>query len=536
MDNILRKIETEDIIFYEENRYDDIDKEKYMVVFRTMQKEGIILSEYDDDLWNGFSDVRKYGIDFRFSAFAYKTHFAEYSNIPINTMRDMLKCFVIFQAGEFVLHTIQRRIEWVTSFITCIGDNKYVVPDEAEIAIVEFLGFIGTPENKAEGMIRLVHKKKRAIGGQRNLAPLITYIAVANEVNDMYNSEISDAEFIHWFPVFFWVNVTFVIPLRATEMCLTPLDCIIENGGKLFIRLRRSCLKKRRRTVYYKVDRDYKIFTYPIPDTKTVQIIKRYVALTMNHPRRFLFDYTKYSVNGMYSLASFNNLLGGFIGRHLIGNHKYDYAKYACGIKEFPLITAGDSRPIAMANLYFQDVGADICRQLADHEKVNTSAGYFTNVHETVYASSVMRFQRKIYEGYEEAERYDRYYTHENTCGIRTHTENGCSSPKRPFSTGNIDDCIANEHIYECLGCRYFHPTQEQLKVALADRKKALDSASRAVLYYMENREKIKIREADFDKIFNEAHTSVIRYKTACDEKAGKELEKWHRKNGTLKV
>ena len=536
MDNIIRKVETEDFIFYEENQYGDIDRAKYESVFRSMQKDGSILSEYDDDLWVCFSDVKKFGIDFHFNALAYRTHFAKYSDIPISTMRDMIKCFVIYQAGEYILPTIRNRINWVKTFIMCIGDSKYAVSNVAEIAILDFLGFIGIPADKAEGMIRLVHVKKKPTVGQRKLAPLITYLAVANEVNDMYDAEISDAEFVRWFPIFFWVNVTFVIPLRAMEMCLTPFDCITDNGGKLFIHLRRTCLKKGKRSVYYKVDRDYKIFTYPIPDTKTVQIIKRYVALTMNHPRRFLFDYTNYSVNGMYSLVQFNKLLGEFIGMHLIGNHKYDYAKCACGIKEFPLITAGDSRPIAMANLYFQDVGADLCRQLANHVHISTSAGYYTNVSETVYASSVMKLQRKIHAGYAEAERYNRYYTQKNEYETGKHTKNGCSSPKRPFSTGNIDDCVANNHIYECLGCRYYHPTQEQLTEALAERKEALNSASRAVLFYMENKDKIKTREADFYKLFNEAHTGIIRYKTACDEKAGKELKKWQRKKSTLKI
>ena len=90
--------------------------------------------------------------------------------------------------------------------------------------------------------------------------------------------------------------------------------------------------------------------------------------------------------------------------RKIIGNLKYDYVKYASGIKEFQTILAGDSRPIAMSNLYYQDAGADICRQLADHVHITTSEGYYSNVSNTVQAASIMQYQRRINHKYDDIE------------------------------------------------------------------------------------------------------------------------------------
>ena len=65
-------------------------------------------------------------------------------------------------------------------------------------------------------------------------------------------------------------------------------------------------------------------------------------------------------------------------------------------------------------------------------------------------------------------------------------------------------------------------------------RKEQLDTASRIVFEQMADKDKIKARERDFDRIFLEAHTSITRYRTACDSNAAEEAERWHRKRNSL--
>lgn len=114
-------------------------------------------------------------------------------------------------------------------------------------------------------------------------------------------------------------------------------------------------------------------------------------------------------INNMLSLQAFNQLIATFVEENIIGNSRYDFARYAIGIKEFETVTAGDSRPIAMANLYFQKTGEDICRQLADHVNINTSSGYYTNISETIWASSVVQLQKKLdYERRYSKQQYER--------------------------------------------------------------------------------------------------------------------------------
>ena len=380
-----------------------------------------------------------------------------------------------------------------------------------------------------------IHLEKVAPRKQRRLAHLINYLAIQNEINDLYRGVITDADFKKWFPIFFWVNITFVVPLRATEMLLTPYDCLTYQDGEISLHLRRTQLKKHTRTVYYDIERDYKEFVYIIPDTWAVSVIEKYRSLTAEHQRKYLFDHTKYMINGMVSLQAFNLLLADFTNMYLVGNRKYDYARYATGIHEFEVTTAGDSRPIAMANLYYQDAGADICRQLADHEHISTSAGYYTNVSNTVLCASIMQFQRKINHGYREIDNLEKAYSLELLRSGSNRTGSVCVSDKQPVRTGDISDCIREDHIGDCFGCRYYFPSEQELREKVESLKKKLDAASKKVVEYLADPDKADAEGIDSGKIFLDAHSYINQYKVASDEKAKEALRKWQRSKDTRK-
>ena len=528
MDNVLRMIETEEAVFYEETKgYKDIEKEKFLGIFEEMSDDGILEGEFADNMWAAFSGVKRCMISFRYNELAYETHFKKLTGIPAPLFGEMLRCFALYLAGVYILATIKERILLISDFAGRIGDRGFSIQADQEPAIMEFLLFAGIPECNAKDIMKLARQTGIKPGRQRRLAPMVNYLAVADAVNDLYGMQVSDGDFVKWFPIYFWVNITFIIPLRATEMLVTPYDCLLEGADGMRIRLRRTQLKKKNYKVGYKVDEDYKIFTYRIPRTKAVDAIEKYQRLTGGHERRYLFDHSRYSVNEIFSLRAFNALLADFTGLYLVGNHKYDFARYAAGIKEFVPVTAGDSRPIAMSNLFFQDVGADICRELADHMNISTSAGYYTNVSETVYATSIVDMQRRINAEREKTDIFEKSYSK----GLPSRaSDGGCFSPRRPHATGDITDCIDQDHLHECLGCRYYHPDRQQLDLALKDRRKRLDAACRMVFKQMEDKDKIKARERDFDRIFLEAATSIHRYHTACDSSAMEAAEKWHRK------
>ena len=537
MNNALRQIEIEDIIFEEQATYngEGSDRTRFLKLYENLESDGVLAGKYTDTVWIGYSGVKHFGIDFGYDQIGYDNHFRAETGIPQSKMDDMLRCYALYNSGGFILPTIQERIMAVKEFVVRVGDPSYWISDNTGEVIREFLFFINIGVDQANLLLKKVHYKKTAKGKQRKLSPMINYLAIANEIKEMYEQDLDDERFVKWFPVWFWSNITFVIPLRATETMLTPFDCIEVTDDGTYITLRRSKLKKQNRTVYYNVDRDYVLCRYKIPDNKVPEMIRKYCRITGGQKRKYLFVHSNNATNWLFSLQSFNALLAIFIRDYLIGNRKYDFVRSAYGIKDFEIVTAGDARPIAMANLYYSDVGGDICRQIADHVNINTSAGYYTNVSETVYASSIIRLQNIINKQKEMTDIYEAGYKHDlervtaSGCEIRHYPYKGCSSPKQPYQTGNISDCIAEDHLYECLGCRYYTPTHEDLEEALTIREKDLDEASRKVVDYMANNKKIRLNGADFDRIFLGAHTGINRYKTACDAAAKEEYKKWQR-------
>lgn len=531
--NVLRQVEVDEVIFFAENQYNRTDKAEYQRVFDEMVAEGHLVGCYHDTKWTGFSGIKSFGVDFSMDEVAYTRHFGREFGISFATMQDMLRCYALCILGAYIFPTIRQKISSIKKFLTSFGQKGMVMSRDAAEAIQDFLLYIGTPESMVMDITQRIHFTKAEASKPRELSHLINYLAIANEINDLYQSGLSDEEFKKWFPIFFWTNITFVIPLRATEMLVTPLECIRHEEYQTSITLRRTMLKGKKCIVQYEVERDYKEFSYKVPNTWVIETIERYQELTSSHPRKYLFDHTRYMINNMISLQSFNMLLADFITTYLIGNPKYDYARYATGIKEFEIVSAGDSRPIAMANLYFQDISADICRQLADHSQISTSFGYYTNVSNTIQCASVMKIQRKINrERYEvasvEISSSDKFVR--NKYGG---TESQCLSPLQPQITGNISDCVKENHIHECMGCRYYSPTESELKNALDERKKKLDSISKQLVEHIAETRVGKGERTDVDKLLLETHTNAIRFKRISDEYAEEAEYKWQRHRNT---
>ena len=139
-------------------------------------------------------------------------------------------------------------------------------------------------------------------------------------------------------------------------------------------------------------------------------------------------------------------------------------------LMNFERITAGDSRPIAMANLYYQDLGADICKQLANHERISTSAGYYTNVSNTAFG--IINYSDAAENKLWSITKWKKY---EGTISLRPYGNEYCDSPKRPLETGNVEDCVSEGHLQECLGCRFYRPSEAKLVEDMKKREVKLE-------------------------------------------------------------
>lgn len=522
MDNTLRRIETEDIVVYNEFCYSPKFVEMAKNFVSDSIKEGTVTKgTFDDDTWKCYSGLINFEINFGFDKKAYDEHIGKEFGIKYETMKQMLKCYVAYCTGEYIFGTLARAITNVIKNFLCNYKEKDFKLTSTDLYHVEdFLSFINTPESMIDDVLSNV--KKQAIKKQtvRKLSPLIHYLIIENEINKMFSSSISDEDFIRYFPIYFWVNITFILPLRATEMLVTPFECLEISDDEVSLSVRRTLLKGGKHRVHYDVNKDYEIFTYHLHGMIKKQVfetIQKYQEMTKDHKRRFLFDYGSAFSNEMMSLSGFNNLIKVFMDDRIIGNPQYEFAKKVSGLDEFEYVTAGDSRPIAMANLYFQDAGADICRQLANHMNITTSEGYFTNVSETLYYSSIMQMQNRI--------NNDLLKKNVVNNELVVKDKFGCTSSRRLNDKTDIEDCKG--HYEDCFGCKYYSPDSREIDEYMTARNKKFRYHVKKMQKILSSSNKVKGKDIDIDELFLNVHTAGARYKESTDTYAEKEANKW---------
>ena len=533
MNNTLRQIETDEVVIYKSHTYSADTLKKCRHLHDGLVEAGKLEGEFEDDKWMGYSGIRRFGMDFSIDPESYKKHVGKEFGISLGTMKNMLRCYAIYCNGVYIYQTISRnKLGVIRLFLEEFPGKNCRLPEHSLIAIEDFLAFIGTPDAQIQGILNRIARARENQPGQRHLSPVINYLVVENEINSLFRSDPDEETFRKWFPIYFWVNITFILPLRATEMLVTPRDCLRRTeDGKVFLTVRRTCLKKGSRTVYYDVNKDYKEFSYEIPDAAVAVTIEKYLSLTSGQERRFLFEYNELMINGMLSLKAFNYLLSEFMEERVIGNPRYDFAKFASGIQEFEKVTAGDSRPIAMANLYFQNAGEDICRQLADHVHIDTSSSYYTNISETIWASSVIRMQKRM--EYESRDASERYRDGQMTA-ISSHSQ--CLSPLRQADEENLDDCISEGHLADCMGCRYYLPSRTELEGFLKAQQKRADDGAKRVIEFMNSTMKAKKQEVSMEELFLSVQTDASRYRMGCDLSAKEKYSEWQEHKSSRKT
>ena len=530
MRSLLNRIETDELVIFTDQVFGKKTLDKSKEIHRQLVADGKLKGGFNEKVWEGYQGVDRTGIDFSIDEDLYKSHFGRETAISIEKMAKMLRCFTIYLCGAYIFTGISVKIKAIKEFLQKNGDKDFKMKAENIATVREFLLFISTPCKQIDEMIGAIRLKKAEEKKQRQLAPIINYLVIEAEINRLFDEVCDDETFIKWFPIYFWVNITFILPLRATEMLLTPYDCICMKNGKIYLVVRRTKLKKKYKTVYYDPEEDYKCFTYEIPNNNVAFNIQKYIDLTSSPERRFLFKYNELMINEMMSLPAFNRLLAEFIENHIIGNKRYDFALHAANIDSFEIVTAGDSRPIAMANMYFQDCGEDICRQLADHEHIDTSAGYYTNITNTIWAQSIIRCIRK-------ADEKKRKREHSYNIGFVTKIDHDgaiCTSLKRQAES--LDDCVEQDSLEDCMGCKYYRPTQRELDEYLAEHKQKAEESSRQMIDLVNGVMKIKDCDLTLEDIFLSAQTQIERYKIGCDIKATEELEKWQKRKNTPKT
>ena len=277
MNNLLRKVETDEVVIYKNNTYSTSTLEKCRRLHEDLVQEGKLEGAFDSDLWMGYSGVRYTGMNFAIDPDAYQKHCGQEFGISITAMKNMLRCYAIYCNGVYIYQTISRdKLNVIKNFLEGFPGKGFRLKASGISTIEDFLAFINTPDKQIRDILSRIAMEREVRAEQRALSPVMNYLVIENEINTLFRSDPDEALFRKWFPIYFWVNITFILPLRATEMLVTPKNCLQRTeDGKAVLTVLRTRLKKGKRTVYYDVDRDYREFTYEIPDNTVAATIEK---------------------------------------------------------------------------------------------------------------------------------------------------------------------------------------------------------------------------------------------------------------------
>ena len=433
----------------------------------------IVEGTFQDDTWIISDEVHTCRLYFGIGTEEYRKGAGSWSHCRHDDFITCMKAFVVFHLGKKVLsglcqtlRDLKRLAQSNTKMVLSMKDVQ-VEPD--------FLSFLPV-ENEELNFIIEALEENRSIclwkkHSPRHLEDFRDYLRFDKMLRDYWTcTEIAEKQV--YFPIYLWWNLTAVLPLRPTEFLLTPADCLEKRAEKYFLSVRRTLMKRRNRRITYRIESDYEVNRYEIPE-KLGWEIEKYQALHSGQSGSVtLFPNSLHKETGHMSYIQLKQLLGKFL------------------MEVFPeeviSIHLGDTRHLAMINLMLSGGSPTICKALAGHEDVNVSAHYYSNlssiIESAVYEHSRSSGQEATLDG---RMHFPLTIPHES---VRLQ-DGWCDYP--PVMAGDIQECLKNwrgsDVLGECINCIHFFPEQNGLRLKIIkERKCAVDESSAFLIQMIE--------------------------------------------------
>lgn len=507
--------------------YNEEEIKKNKKLFKELKDKKIILSgNFEDAEWLLSNEVHKTTLNFEFDEILYNKEskkrdmytYKQFVNSvksyavlniqkkSLDTTRTYLHSFkkYAFATNYFNKEKSKNGLDALGSLEHAGGRLRYI---EGYVQYVDFEGIEYYSSLLDELVDESLALQNVASGNnkRRNLSDFQSMMLFDRIIEDFWkrlNNDSNKKLKELYFPLYLWWKITNIIPLRLTEFCVIPYDCIEESvDGKLYIYLRRTTLKGnrkgQRRYVSYKIDEDYKIYKYVI--TKEIaDLIKEYQEITSENRKDYnrLICYVTYITrahlygdtlsndsplfNRNFLRDSLLHLRDRFLIKIVQDEYNYeilDSDKFVdertVGIEDNETVIVefkplrdnqisafrlGDIRHYAMINLVMNDISPILVRELVDHEDINTSFHYFGNTSELVKCMSYIKYKEICKKEYDRLGNNKDNITVERIFNQLEYNEsidvdNGrCIS--KYFIAGQLNDCIPNDGECEC--CDFF--------------------------------------------------------------------------------
>ncbi|NGT78856.1 site-specific integrase [Clostridium perfringens] len=419
---VFKKIEGLDIIVKEEIEFSLSDKDKYIEEFEKLKEKRVVdeNSEFEGESWvvtiakvsiklnfkinelffKRITKGRNIGISFEEFNIAYRRYIAEmiYSDNSRGIIREFMSYTKYFLEKTSFLDV--EKIEKVKLEET----HAYnLILYERLLTVLEFVGY-ETPieyiELYSETAVREYKSRK---------LPRFTSIFKFIDIMEKFKNNATEEELIRYYPVVLWHSISFIIPLRPSELLMTRFDCESKDDDKFFIKVRRSIKKgspNKYRVESFDIENYYTEETVEINEKMYNEILIYKSFLAKHVPKgnkEFLFSADLYELGKRHNhkrglnrevitIEVLKYLIDGFYVDIIQNKFGVDITeRYSEESNELLVETLVpyDSRHLAIINLILMGNEHYTVMKLAGHNNISTTKGYYDHIEEYANAYSI---------------------------------------------------------------------------------------------------------------------------------------------------
>lgn len=232
--------------------------EAKIILKEEMSLSSFSLCHFEDDEWHleNLLYSKRYKIDFK-----PIREISRFNKELPDYFVDIVKCWTTSLIERYVVDTIVSMVkhglivflniskglsacneeEFSESFGELSVNTKRIICS----ASLNFFDYIQDPNY--DDYITLLYELRKTYKVEENarlLPPTKDILVFSNIVKDFFSKKMTEQEYLKWFPVWLWWNLTTLIPLRPSEFCLIERNCLLEGNRAFYIKLPRKKQRK----------------------------------------------------------------------------------------------------------------------------------------------------------------------------------------------------------------------------------------------------------------------------------------------------
>lgn len=377
-------------------------EEAKSILQQEMMEQPLNKCEFGDNIWYLYENRSATRKVINFEELIELINFnKELKNVEFS---NIVKCWVTTLFDSYSPSCIQQYVSGISGFLTLtkgltnlniddISDDFSLYPESYKRACV--LSSLNLFEYFSElkdheviiSLLYLLKQRYKVEGKVRILPPSRDILVFAKIVEDYFSRKLSELEYLRWFPIWLWWELTNLIPIRPSEFCYINRKSPHESDGNYYIKLPRIKGKFNKiqvvdtlyipKEIYLKLI-EYKQLTERFGKTET------FISYS-SIPHFSVFQYhDRKLVQTKFTHIVFYRLLKSFYENIVFGKYNIQFNPNNSDTSDFKCISQklrpNDTRHLAFINMKKQGYHPVEIARMGGHTCLRSQEHYFNHI------------------------------------------------------------------------------------------------------------------------------------------------------------